>query len=165
METGSKEHIDKLVWNIKILEEKLADTEALLGKANIEIDALVKQYREAISRYENEKALKEMTKQELADMEKKYEERILQLHLKQIEHLKELSKPQSEGKELSEINEEYIIKKIHCKIPFSIDEDLSILDKLILDGWKVQEKRYHDAESGLKGTQLQTAYLEYYHKH
>ena len=57
------------------------------------------------------------------------------------------------------------MKKIFMKIHFEIGEDLSIIDKMVADGWKVQERSYHDAESGLKGTQLKTAYLEYYHKY
>lgn len=57
------------------------------------------------------------------------------------------------------------MKKIFVKIRFEIGEDLSIVDKLISQGWKVQERTWHDADFGLKGTKLEWCYLEFYHKY
>lgn len=55
------------------------------------------------------------------------------------------------------------MKKITLIIHFEMGEDLSILNKLVTDGWEIQEKPYHDSDFGLKGAYLKAAYLEYYH--
>lgn len=57
------------------------------------------------------------------------------------------------------------IKKITLKIKFEIGEDASILEQLKSEGWKLQEQSYHDAEMGLKGTQLKSACLERFYKY